>query len=253
MAEQNALAGLLKKLHAVMQVVDHIAKRGQNKAQNYEYLMAEDVLFEVREEFVKQGLVLLPACVTQEVKEGQSKSGGTQFLTLAHLQYSIYDIETGQSITVPWQGQGQDSGDKGLYKAFTGGSKYWLKNLLMIPTGDDPESDGGGQKQATRQAQTRQQTPPPQPTVNTNSAPPPPKTTMPAPSGKKPDPKPISDAQRKRLFTVAKAHGYSDGAIKAHLLILGFNSSGDITTDLYDKVVGDFEQEQADKTPAEGA
>lgn len=42
-----------------------------------------------------------------------------------------------------WVGVGADiGGDKGIYKAYTGGLKYALLSLFLIPTTDDPERDG---------------------------------------------------------------------------------------------------------------
>lgn len=137
---------LARKLHAVMQALGAIEKRGQNKSQGYDYMMAEDVLAEVRQEFIKQGLVLLPACTGQGVVEGQTRNGGTNYLTSADMEYTIMDVETGEKVTLPWKGLGQDSGEKGLYKAYTGAIKYFLRNLLLIPQGDDPESDGTAPK-----------------------------------------------------------------------------------------------------------
>lgn len=145
--------GIYMKLLRLMEAVDHIEKRGRNKAQNYDYLMAEDVINEVRQECIKEKLVIIPAATGQNVITSENKSGGTMFLTTVPMTFTICDAETGESITVPWEGQGQDSGDKGIYKAFTGADKYFLRNLLLIPTGDDPENDGGQPK--PRQQQTR--------------------------------------------------------------------------------------------------
>jgi hypothetical protein len=38
-------------------------------------------------------------------------------------------------------GEGQDAGDKAVYKAMTGALKYCLLKTFLIPTGDDPERD----------------------------------------------------------------------------------------------------------------
>lgn len=83
-----------------------------------------------------------------------------------------------------------------------------------------------------------------------------PKTTLPPPTAKPNLPPPsgqptvINENQRKRLYAIAKGKGYSDEAMKAHLAVLGFPSTKDITTDLYDVIVKDFETEAAPKTVA---
>jgi len=44
-------------------------------------------------------------------------------------------------------GQGADKGDKGVYKAITGAKKYFIANLFLIPTDDDPEGNDDYEKQ----------------------------------------------------------------------------------------------------------
>ena len=60
-------------------------------------------------------------------------------ITNIDMTIAIIDVESGEKIEVPWAGQGADKGDKGMYKAFTGGLKYFLMKMFMLPTGDDPE------------------------------------------------------------------------------------------------------------------
>jgi hypothetical protein len=65
--------------------------------------------------------------------------------TIASGTYKFMDAE-GKSdcIEGTWFGSGSDTGDKGLYKAITGGIKYVLNTNFLIPTGDDPEKDDDG-------------------------------------------------------------------------------------------------------------
>ncbi len=48
---------------------------------------------------------------------------------------------SGQWIEQDGAGQGQDPGDKGLYKALTGFKKYGYALMFALPTTDDPEKD----------------------------------------------------------------------------------------------------------------
>ena len=61
-------------------------------------------------------------------------------MTTVNMMIALICCETGEKIEVPWIGQGADKGDKGCYKAFTGGYKTFLMKMFMIPTGDDPEN-----------------------------------------------------------------------------------------------------------------
>src|SRR5699024_6730814 len=53
---------------------------------------------------------------------------------------------------------GQDAGDKAVYKAITGATKYALMKVFMIPTGDDPEQDYEADERNNTQ-QSNQQAP----------------------------------------------------------------------------------------------
>lgn len=162
---------LFAKLRAVMEAIDHIEKGGRNTQQAYDYVKAEDLFDEVRQEFIKNGLVVFPACVGTRLIEGATKSGTVTYLTETDMEYTLCDVDTGDTITVPWKGQGQDSGDKGIYKAFTGAGKTFFKALAMIPAGDDPEDDG---TPAKTQAPARTAPParPPSPSAKPPATPP---------------------------------------------------------------------------------
>ena len=90
-----------------------------------------------------------------------SALGGTS-LTLSRGFMSFMDTDTGALLSLPWQGQGDDPGDKGANKALTAGVKYALMRSLLVSTDDDSdESDGhqqpAAQRPAPQQATTQQQ------------------------------------------------------------------------------------------------
>jgi hypothetical protein len=225
--------GIYLKIIAIMEVVERIAKRGQNKAQNYDYLMAEDVINEIRQECVKQKLVIMAGCTGVTTIEGQSKSGGTQYLTTTAMEYHIVDAETGDKVTIPWHGQGQDSGDKGIYKAFTGSVKTFLRNLFMIPTGDDPEDDGKPPKprQQLPQRPPTQDAPPPPGPRPTPPTPPQKPTDEPA---KPDDTQLVNSAQASEVYKIGSAKGWTEAHIKAILKRQkGYDSASQLTIKEY--------------------
>lgn len=150
--EQVAHKTLYEKLHDVAKVIDGIAKNGHNDHQHYDYVQASDVTRAIREEFLKQGIGMIPSVIPGSVNH-QPAIGGKGMVTTVEIEYTFYamnHLELGGSyigspsspITVKWIGAGSDiGGDKGLYKAYTGALKYMLLTLFLIPTGDDPERD----------------------------------------------------------------------------------------------------------------
>ncbi len=53
----------------------------------------------------------------------------------------LLDVDSGESHVSTAYGQGQDKGDKGVYKAATGAEKYFLLKTFLIATGDDAEKE----------------------------------------------------------------------------------------------------------------
>jgi len=131
---------LAQKLLNIMEAVKYIQKRGVNRHFGYTYATEADVTEAVREEMIKQKVVAIPSVMEDSIREIQGRKG-TLFVARAKIKFTFIDIETGKSIDFIMVGEGQDVGDKAIYKAITGCQKYALMKLFMIPTGDDPELD----------------------------------------------------------------------------------------------------------------
>lgn len=133
---------LAEKLADVSHAVSGIAKQGRNETLGYSYVRSEDVVRQIREELHKARVVLVPKVVPGSL-DHFTETGGKSFLTTLEIDYTLVNLDIdGDQYTCAWLGAGADvGGDKGLYKAYTGALKYFLLNLLLIPTGDDPEKD----------------------------------------------------------------------------------------------------------------
>jgi hypothetical protein len=131
-----APASLAGKLIEVMESVGHLEKRGRNDFHKYNYVTEADVVQALRSELAKRKILLFPAA-----PQSRREPAGESFLTTVEMTLTFMDAETGEKLSAHWYGTGQDKGDKGLYKAYTGGIKYFLMKTFLIPTGDDPEGD----------------------------------------------------------------------------------------------------------------
>ena len=127
---------ILKKLHKVMSGLEGISKTGWNAFHKYHYATDADVMHAIREKLIENNLFILPTATDIVIE-----TSGDKFLTNIAMGYTIYDIDSGESIETKWLGQGIDNGDKGLYKAFTGGHKTFLMKTFFLPTDADPEAD----------------------------------------------------------------------------------------------------------------
>lgn len=134
---------LAKKLAKVMQEVKYIQKTGFNTFHKYKYATEADVNEKVREELAKQNIIMLPSVLGHEMRTHTNRNGATEYITCIDMQFTFVDGDSGESFAINMSGEGQDAGDKGIYKAIAGAQKYALMKVFMIPTGDDPEADEG--------------------------------------------------------------------------------------------------------------
>jgi hypothetical protein len=134
---------LLESLRDVAEAIPFIEKRGNNSAQKYNFVQSVDVVREVRAQLLEKGIIVIPGTVPGSLKHiGKDVTGGKGFVSTIDLRYRFVDVASGAEIVVEWTGAGADvGGDKGLYKAYTGGLKYALLSLFLLPTSDDPEHD----------------------------------------------------------------------------------------------------------------
>lgn len=137
-APGTAPKSLIAKLAEVMAVVERVPKRGRNDFHKYDYATESDIVATVRQELAARHVMLFPS-ILDITREHVGDKG--QVLTTITMGFLFKDGETGEEIARSWAGAGTDKEDKGLYKAMTGGEKYFLLKTFLMPTGDDPERE----------------------------------------------------------------------------------------------------------------
>ena len=128
----------------MMRDVGYVQKAGHNDFQNYKYATEADAVAALRPAMIKHGLCMIPSVESVE----QDEWGNTNVL----MHYRILD-EEGNFLSFRAAGSGNDKnskgvGDKGIYKALTGASKYALLKTFMMETGDDPEVPNQQEKES---------------------------------------------------------------------------------------------------------
>lgn len=133
---------LYERIHSVMTEIETIKKTGRNEFHKYDYATEADFVHALRPLFKKNGLVVIPRLVGDIRYDVQQTDKGPNYLTTIQMEFTLVNIhnpeERCSSIV---GGQGQDKGDKGIYKAITGAKKYWAALNFFVATGDDPEKD----------------------------------------------------------------------------------------------------------------
>lgn len=134
---------LFTKLAEVLAEVGRVPKNGFNDFHKYHYVMEADLLDAVRDKLSQRGVFVF-ASVDEVTKDGT--------LTTAKMTFTFADGETGETFAVHAYGTGDDKADKGVYKAITGATKYFVMKNFLVPTGDDPEGDTDTDKRASGRA-----------------------------------------------------------------------------------------------------
>lgn len=156
---------LIAKLAKVMSEISRVKKNGVNQFQRYAYATEADLVEEVREKLGLAGIFIFTECVEIIQREtGRKTSGGLAILiTRVKVKHTFCDSDSQEVFELHSYGEGEDSGDKGIYKAMTGAVKYFLAKNFLMSTGDDPEvgndTDKAESKPATKEKSKAQERP----------------------------------------------------------------------------------------------
>lgn len=134
----NNKSTLYQKILAVQKVLEPLDKTGWNDFQKYNYSTAGDVLLPVQRVCNEHGLIVMADCVDSKVEPGRAS---------VTVRLTVADSETGESLSVTAPGYAEDfsykdnrpNGDKAVYKAITGATKYAVRSFFCLPSEDDPE------------------------------------------------------------------------------------------------------------------
>lgn len=148
--QPEAQALLYSKMSKVLAAVERVPKNGVNTHFGYRFVREGDLTEAIRTHMAQHNLCLfVGASEVLDTRETEGKAGP---VTTIRMSATFACGDGGASFTTSWMGAGQDAGDKGLYKALTGGLKYLLMKTFMVATGDDPELEQQGpaqERQAT--------------------------------------------------------------------------------------------------------
>ena len=133
---------IYQKISEVMKNIEYLAKDDQVAfgTTKYKAISEEKVTTAVREQLVKQGIVIIPIKQESTNKELIRTDKSVNMLTEVHTKYRIQNIDDiNDFIEVESNGSGVDTQDKAVGKAMTYAYKYMLLRTFAIPTGEDPD------------------------------------------------------------------------------------------------------------------
>ena len=134
----NNKAKLYHKILAVQKNLQPLGKSGRNDFHKYDYTTAVDVLLPVQKACNEQGLIVVADCVESHIETGRAS---------VIVRLTVVDSETGETLDITCPGYAEDwsyrenkpTGDKALYKAITGATKYAVRSFFCLPSEDEPE------------------------------------------------------------------------------------------------------------------
>lgn len=148
---------VILKLARIMGSLPTLLPIGRNAHFGYNFIKDTQVSGAVRPRMAREGLMLIPNVLSEEWVETKTAKGGISYVTKLHVQFTIIDSESGDSITGSAYGYGDDAGDKGANKALTAAEKYFLLKLFQIG-GEDLEDDSRADQRAADRAAGNQPT-----------------------------------------------------------------------------------------------
>jgi hypothetical protein len=132
-AAQSALA---VKMSLIMGSVPKMIKNGNNVAQHYSFVTAEDVKATIRPLLKKHGVALFSEMHDIQRATSANKNGTTVVTVVVRMRFTLVDGESGESRSCEWIGEANDYADKAVNKAATAAEKYWLINTFLLSTSE---------------------------------------------------------------------------------------------------------------------
>ena len=141
MAETKPLS-LASKLASIGKEIGAVDKSGRNQQQNYNYIEYGVVAGRIRELFDKHHIIIIPNVDNIQQDEITNKYGGKGYHYILQMSFTLINGDSPEDQeTATWAGEASDYGDKGINKAETAGTKYFLMRLFNISEKGDEDAD----------------------------------------------------------------------------------------------------------------
>ncbi|MBT9168841.1 MAG: hypothetical protein DDT19_02189 [Syntrophomonadaceae bacterium] len=136
----DAGTAFLQKLKTLQDIMGDFAweKDGINRHQSYKYVTEKQYKNNFKKALRQTGLIWKMETVKSEFIPAISDK---MHMVLCEFKGQLIDPDTGEREEYLFSGSGADTGDKALYKAVTGGHKFFLAANFNVAEDSDPEND----------------------------------------------------------------------------------------------------------------
>lgn len=129
---------LLEKLLEISKEIGSLSKSATNSAFKYKYVKGEVAMSAFRDLEAKHRIKVLASVLAPTIQVMYKEGSG--FITTMVIKYEIHDLDSKDRVESYIPAQGYDTTDKGVYKAMTGGFKYFILQNFSASS-DDPEKE----------------------------------------------------------------------------------------------------------------
>ena len=143
MTKENEPMSLASKLASIGKEIGAVDKSGKNQQQNYNYIEYGVVAGRIRELFDKYHIIIIPSVDSFSTDQSENKYGNKGYHFVLTMTFELINGDDKEDREVAsWTGEASDFGDKGINKAETAGTKYFLMRLFNISEkGDDNDAN----------------------------------------------------------------------------------------------------------------
>ena len=133
---------LAAKIARIGKEIGKVDKTGQNTKQNYSYIEYAEVAGRIRELFDEYGVIIVPNVDEYSMDVISNVKGGKGYHYNLRMSFTVINADDpDDKIVATWLSESADYGDKGINKAETSGTKYFLMRLFNISEKGEKESD----------------------------------------------------------------------------------------------------------------
>lgn len=142
MAEAKKMMNIYEAISKCMEDIGAVGKNDKNSTQGFMYRGIDAVMNAINPALVKNHVFVVPEVLEQQRTERQTNRGGTLFYSICKIKFSFF-AEDGSHIEAITVGEGMDSGDKATNKAMSIAFKYACFQVFCIPTEEmqDPDAE----------------------------------------------------------------------------------------------------------------
>lgn len=134
----NWPASVAKAVASVRDSIEAVEKKkSQGGGVAYAFQHWDDVVLTLRVACKDAGLIISPNIAESHMEYQPTRSGGQAACWRLALDIDLVAVEDGACHRCRWEGESNDSGDKGEQKAATSAYKYWALKTFQIATEDD--------------------------------------------------------------------------------------------------------------------